>query len=258
MKTLHFKAGILALAGSMALAGTAHAAITGASSDAQNANVGASTVNAPPYHNAGLPGIGVQATGIDNLVDLAGLTTYSSVDAAGVYTLNTPSTAPTDHSALGAFHFAKVSGANVYFGEWSQTASAADGTHTVYYVGDDGGTTTVPTSGVATYAVKGVSDYATNGALSGTFTANFASGASGTLQGSLTAGNGYAVDIGTASIVGANIIGAGGSASQAGATLASGGAVSGQFYGSNAAALAGIVNFGGNSRYNTAFGGARN
>lgn len=255
MKTIH-KATLIALLATATLSGTAHAGVTGESSNSDYANVGASTVNGGP-HSAGKPGIGVPSTGLDNLVDFAGLTAYSS-SSNGVYTLNYPSTVPSDHTGLGVFHFAAVSGANVYFGEWSQTTSANDGTHTVYYVGDDTGTT-VPTSGSATYTVKGISDLSTNGALAGTFTANFASGSSGTLTGSLaSATTGYTVDIGTASISGANISGTNASASQSGATLASSGTVSGQFYGSNAAALAGIVSFGATSRYNTAFGGTRN
>lgn len=252
-----YKATLLSALATAMLSSAAHADIAGATTDdANSVTVGASTVNGGP-HVAGKPGIGVPRTGSDNRVDFAGLSAYSS-SSDGVYTLNYPSTVPSDHTALGVFHFAKVSNANVYFGEWAQTADANDGTHTAYYVGDTTGTT-VPTSGTATYTVKGISDLATNGALAGTFTANFASGNSGTLTGSLaSATTGYTVNIGTANITGTAFSGNGASASQSGTSLATGGAVNGQFYGSNAAALAGIVSFANNTRYNTAFGGSRN
>lgn len=260
MRNINFKTSLLAVAATMAFAGTAHAQISGESSDTDNVVVGASTVNGGP-HTSGRPGIAVQATGLDGLVDFQGLKTYSSL-SNGIYTLNYPSDIPTDHQNLGVFHFAQVGSANIYFGEWSQTASAADGTHTVYYVGDDGGTTTVPTSGSATYTVKGISNSPTNGALSGTFNASFGSGSSGTLTGSLaSATTGYAVNIGTAAISGASFSNIGGAtATQGATTLASGGDVSGRFYGSNAAALAGIVNFGSGAarQYGTAFGGTKN
>lgn len=259
MKSISFKAGILALSAAMSI-GTAHATPAGGSSSS-NVVVGTSTVYAPGYHTPGLPGVAVQATGFSNLVDFAGLEAdvgTGGVDSNSVYTVSNPSGIDSDHSTLGVFHFAQVSGANIYFGEWAATADQTAASHTVYYVGDDGGTTTMPSSGTATYSVKGISDYATNGLLSGTFNANFLSGTTGTLTGSIASSTtGYTVNIGTAAISGTAIAGAGATASQSGTTLATGGAVSGRFYGSNAAALAGIVSFANNVRYNTAFGGSR-
>lgn len=253
MNFLYLNRIVIALVASTALAGTAHAGITGQSSDTSNVVVGTSTINGGP-HVSGRPGIAVPATGLGNLVDFQGLQSSVGTDGNGVSTINSGTSVPTDHSNLGVFHFAKVGAANLYFGEWSQTSSVSAGDHTVYYVGDDGGTTTVPTSGTATYSVKGISDYANKGLLTGTFTANF--GAS-TLTGSIAnSGSGYTVNIGTASIAGANFAGSGASATQSGSTVASGGDVSGRFYGSNAAALAGIVTFS-NNQYDTAFGGTK-
>jgi hypothetical protein len=244
----------LALVASTAFAGAAHASIAGESSDTSKVVVGTSTINGGP-HVSGRPGIAVPATGLSNLVDFQGLQASIGTDGNGVSTINSGTSVPTDHSNLGVFHFAKVGSANLYFGEWSQTSSVSAGDHTVYYVGDDGGTTTVPTSGTATYSVKGISDYANKGLLTGTFTANF--GAS-TLTGSIAnSGSGYTVNIGTTDIDGVNIIGDGASATLSGSTVASGGDVSGRFYGSNAAALAGIVTFSSN-QYDTAFGGTKN
>lgn len=246
--------GLVALSG-LLFVGASQAQVVGAASNT-NISSGASTVNGGP-HQSGLPGIGVPSTGTASLVDFAGLTAYGATDAAGVTFLNfasptPPAGSPPDHTQLGSFHFAKVSGANVYYGEWSQTASATDGTHATYYAGDTAGTT-VPTSGTAAYAVQGISDYAGNGALSGTFNANFTTHQ---LTGSVSNGA-YAVNIGTASIAGALIAGAGGSASVSGTTVASNGAVSGRFFGANAASLAGIVSFANARQYNAAFGGAK-
>ncbi|NKJ01304.1 Slam-dependent surface lipoprotein [Novosphingobium sp. SG707] len=254
MKLSNFNRIAIALAASTAFAGAAHASIAGESSDTAKVVVGTSTINGGP-HVSGRPGIAVPATGLTNLVDFQGLQSSVGTDSNSVSTINSGTSAPTDHSNLGVFHFAKVGTANLYFGEWSQTSSVSAGDHTVYYVGDDGGTTTVPTSGTATYSVKGISDYANKGLLTGTFTANFGAA---TLTGSMAnSGSGYTVNIGTADIDGVNIIGDGASATLSGSTVASGGNVSGRFYGSNAAALAGIVTFS-SKQYDTAFGGTKN
>jgi hypothetical protein len=257
MTANHLK--MLALAGfaSVGIGGTAQAQIAGQSSDSAKANVGTSTVNGGP-HVAGRPGIGVPATNLTTRVDFQGLEAYSPAGGDGVRVLDMPSSAPSDHSSYGAFRFAKVGAQNVYFGEWSQTGSATAGDHTVYYVGDTAGTT-VPTSGTATYTVKGIGDHATKGALTGTFTARFGSGTSGHLTGSLAnAATGAGLNIGTATISGANFAGVGATATQSGATVASNGAVSGRFFGANAAALAGIVRFANARQHDTAFGGSKN
>jgi hypothetical protein len=251
----HFKALALTLLAATAIGGVAQAAIVGQSSDTTQLRVGTSTVNGGP-HSAGLPGVSVQATGLTQLVDFAGL--QASVPPVnGVTTINNPTGAPTDHSGLGLFNFAKVGANNLYFGEWSQTSNVNDGTHVVYYVGDNTGTT-VPTTGSATYSMRGISSYAANGPLTGTFTANFGAG---TVSGSVaSASTGYAVNIGSVGISGANIASttSNATATQASTTLASGGTVSGQFFGASAAALAGLVTFGSNSQYDTAFGGTKN
>ncbi len=250
-----FKALILAPIAAVALAGVAQAAIVGQSTDTSQLRVGASTINAGP-HTSGKPGVAVAAIGLSSYVDFAGLQA-SAPPVNGVTTINNPSTAPGSHNGMGVFNFAKVSNADLYFGEWSDTADVADGTHTVYYVGDNTGTT-VPTTGTATYAVKGISGYSSNGILAGTFSANFGTG---TLSGSVTsASTGYTVDIGSVGISGVNIASttADATATQGTSTLASGGSVSGQFFGASAAALAGLVTFGGNSQYDTAFGGTKN
>lgn len=258
MKLTKLKTFSLTLIASAALAGPADAGIFGWSNFFSDVMIDVSTVNGGP-HVSGRPGIAVPATGFSDFVDFQGLQLSVGTDANGVSVINAGTPVPTDHSNLGVFHFAKVGSANLYFGEWSQTTSVADGTHSVYFAGDDNGTTTVPTSGSATYSVKGVSDYANKGLLTGTFTANFGSGFSGTLSGSISnSGSGYAVNIGTATIFGANYFGYGATATQSGSTLASGGVVTGRFFNANAAELGGIVQFLSGRQYDTAFGGTKN
>src|SRR3546814_124037 len=112
----------------------------------------------------------------------------------------------------------------------------------------------MPSSGSANYTVKGISNYASSGTpLSGTFTANFGAGElTGSIQNSA-----LKIDVGTADIFGSAIAGFGTATAtnpSTTATLASNGDVSGQFFGSAAQALAGIVSFSSN-QYDTAFGG---
>ena len=246
-------------------AGHAHAGVVGESSYSQ-VEVGESAVSGGP-HVKGRPGIGL----VNNkqlpkgIVDFQGLTAYAPADSHGVSSLTYPSSAPTDHSKMGVFNFAKVSGANVYFGEWSQTGKLKDDTHTVYYAGDDSGTT-VPTSGSAIYAVKGISNYGSRGVLSGTFIATF-SGSDGSLQGSLSNGKSgadrYSLDIGTVDILGTLLSGTSakatyGSNQSLNSGVVTNGVVRGRFFGANARALAGLVSFKDNRQFDTAFGGAKN
>ena len=245
-------------------AGPAHAGVIGESSYS-NVEVGKSAVSGGP-HVKGRPGIGL----VNNkrlprgIVDFQGLTAYARPDSHGVSSLTYPSSAPTNHSTMGVFHFAKVSGADVYFGEWSQTGKFRDNTHTVYYAGDDSGTT-VPTSGSATYAVKGISNYGSRGLLSGTFLATF-SGSGGSLIGSLSNGKSgadrYSLDIGYVNTAGALLYGSGakatyGSNQSLNSGVVTDGVVRGRFFGANARALAGMVSFKDNRQFDTAFGGAK-
>lgn len=246
----------LALASLVALAlGSAAQAqsIAGNSSNPNEVLVGVSAVDGGP-HTSGHPGIAVPATGLaaQDIVDFQGLAAYAPADGHGVSTLNYPNPspppggAPIDHSSLGVFHFAKVSNADVWYGEWQAGTDIADGTHTVYYVGDATGTT-LPTTGTANYTVQGISNYAGT-PLTGAFSANFGNH---TLIGGLTGAQTVSVSATIAS-----------DASFAGTARLNNtvdGTSQGRFYGANAAALAGIASFSGsNSQYSTAFGGTKN
>jgi len=247
---------VLAVAATFALAGAAHAAdIVGAASPATDAElyvaVGESQVNGGP-HSAGKAGIGVGTVSNAKPVDFQGLSLYSgttTVNGTNVRTLAMPITgAPGSHAGMGHFNFVKVGSGDVWFGEWSKDGAAGGfNNRQVYFVGDRTGTT-LP-AGVATYSVAGLNKFNGSNLLSGTFRADFGSGK---LLGGLTGGS-LAINV-NANINSAN-------ASFAGSATANGsvaGTTQGQFFGANAATLAGIATFSGNSQYDTAFGGSKN
>ena len=158
------------------------------------------------------------------------------------------------HGDFGYYAFSdfKADEAKVYFGEWSDESSMNDSSHTVYYVGKDK-TNNMPTTGNATYTVKGINDVENKGFLNGTLNANFVDN---TLAGSLsrndlTIGINATINSGTASFEG----GATASGSSVTGTLA--GDSKGSFFGANAEGLAGIATFTGNPQYDTAFGGTQ-
>lgn len=164
-----------------------------------------------------------------------------------------------DHSGLGRMSFAQVGNSDIYFGEWADVApKAADGTaginRSVFYSGT-GKTTNMPTSGTATYTVKGINNYVDKDTsmLEGQLKADFAKNS---LKGTLT--NKGAGDLRS---LGINAKIESSSASFAGNALANGsinGTSKGNFFGNRAASLAGIAEFkGSNNKFNTAFGGSK-
>lgn len=143
---------------------------------------------------------------------------------------------------------AKVSGSEVYFGEWAPAKSGAQPTNstdlnlshanrTVWFVGENP-TTSMPALVNAKYNVVGINQYnpgTAAGVTSGVLTANYGGG-SGTLAGS----------VGSISFAGTSIASNG--------SFAKGSQIKGQFYGNNAEALAGIYTSG---TTKVAFGGAK-
>ena len=255
----------LAALAAVLFTGPAHAGVVGNSSDESKIEVGASTIPSRPHspHQPGRPGS--KAKSLDEalkerngFVDFQGLQAEARPDSHGVSTVRYNSYLPPSHKKMGVFNFAKVSGANVYFGEWSETGQFKDGTHTVYYAGDDSGTT-VPTSGSATYAVKGISNYGSKGLLSGTFEADFMGRfVTGSLSNGKSGADRYSLDIGTVDILGTMLSGNGAKFTYGNEPAVTNGVVRGRFFGANARALAGIATFNGNRQFNTAFGGAKN
>ena len=158
-----------------------------------------------------------------------------------------------DHSHLGRMTYGKVGNLDVYFGEWADVKAGAGagnpGTNYSVFYNGTGKTTRMPTSGKATYAVKGINNYVNQNSpiMTGTLTADFgAKKLNGTI-----AKTGLSVAINNATINTAQ-------ASFDGAAKANGviGKTHGNFYGNNAAALAGVADFN-NPKLNTAFGGTR-
>lgn len=160
-----------------------------------------------------------------------------------------------DHSHLGRMSFAQVGNQDVWFGDWADVPSGASaGTagskYTVFYSGTDK-TTNLPTSGSATYAVKGINQHVNKNdpVLTGTLTANFdTQKLSGTI-----AKTGLSIQINDANINST-------AASFNGNATANGtvkGNTQGHFFGAQGAGLAGIATFKSNRNYNTAFGGTK-
>jgi len=236
---------------------------SGAVSGYEHIEVGISVVPFGP-HSMGNAGIGVSSFpgfGTAGKVDFEGLTDGLT---GPIFQLEAPITeAPETHDELGVFSFARAGSGDVWYGEWSENGDtpAKGGTYNgrqVYYQGDDAdesipGSATAPVQ--VTYNVTGINNaYSSTGVLSGQFDASFY-GSAGTLTGDITDANGFTIDIGNATISdSAAISGSGATAADSGDTLATSGTVDGHFF-NDQDALAGIVDFGAGSDYNTAFGG---
>lgn len=165
-----------------------------------------------------------------------------------------PGGVPNDYSNLGRMSFARVGNADVYFGDWADVQpGAAAGTagtnYSVFYNGT-GKTAKMPTGGTAVYSVKGINHYvdADTALLTGDLKADFAKKR---LNGTIKR-PGLSVTVDNAVINTAN-------ASFGGRATANdvSGTTRGNFYGNDAAALAGVAEFARNPNLNTAFGGTK-
>ena len=159
-----------------------------------------------------------------------------------------------DHSHLGRLSYSKVGNMDVYFGDWSAVPSgAAVGTkgtnYTAFYSGT-GRTTNLPTTGTATYTVKGIIQYHTQNTalLNGTLKADFGKR---TLNGEMNrTGLNVAINNATINTAQASFEGKATANKVAGTTR-------GHFFGNQGAAIAGVAEFDRNPAYNTAFGGTK-
>lgn len=190
--------------------------------------------------------------------DTNGVTVAHMFKMKGLLWRNIPNM--PDHSHLGRMSYGKVGNMDVYYGDWDNTPSGAanvnkdpsKNNYTVFYSGT-GRTTNMPTSGTATYVVKGINQHYEQGTavLNGNLTADFGKK---TLAGTLSRTTGDLKKLG----IDAKIVTS--DASFSGKAVANGsvnGATRGNFFGNNAAGLAGIAQFGKNNAYNTAFGGTK-
>lgn len=238
----------------------AQAAIVGNVSPKSGAHyieVGESSVQAGP-HTSGKAGIGVStfpkkgASAKIDLQGLANLVTRYNVGGTTVYHFSQASS----HAGLGTFDFIKVGNMDVWFGEWSSNGQAGHwDSRQAFYVGDTA-RTTVPASGSATYAVKGINKFNGNNLLSGTFRVNYNSRElTGTISNSaltIKLGNNVRYNPGSAQFTGDAT-----AKETANPNNPSSGSVEGRFFGANAAGLAGLATFGSAPKFNTAFGGTK-
>lgn len=242
------------------LAGAAQAAIVGtqtATSGTPTITVGASEVLGGP-HTPGKAGIGISNFAGGLKVDFDGLTASSTSTSLGngftLYNLHDPTTPgtpgdPNDppHNGLGDFNFVRVGTGDVWIGEWSTDGSPGYTNRQAYYAGDNTGTT-LPTS-TATYVAKGINR---GTVLTGSLTATF--GGTNTLTGSIS-GGGLGINVNAA--INTTSASFAGVATATGGSGSATGTTTGNFFGANAAALAGVANFGTGHAYNTAFGGTK-
>lgn len=193
-------------------------------------------------------GVGISTVGGGKKIGFASLTSprmSSGADSNGIYTVQSNH----QHSDMGVFHFAKITDANVYFGDWAKTTSATDATHQTYYVGKDV-TTTLPADS-ATYTVTGISQYSGSNLLSGSFDVDFSQKK---IEGSLTNSQ-RTVDLVSGDIYTANNQVTFSADANEGSTS---GVVEGAFFGESAEALAGIVVFSSDHKKDISFGGTKN
>ena len=235
--------------------------ISGEESNDTYIEVGESTVNCGP-HSDEMAGIGVYTLGTSNKVDFQGLagpaTEYQDVHVLSS-PIDTDPPAP-DHTGMGVFAFSQVGEADVWYGEWSQTGGPSYSNRAVYYVGDTDGTT-VPTAGTnVAYSVEGISRFnpSAQNDLSGTFEVDFVNEVGSSDVEGYIENNALRIDV-AADITGSSFSGTA-TADDFGipGSNDASGSSEGEFYGANAAALAGMATFSGSdSQYNTAFGGTK-
>lgn len=211
--------------------------------------VGASdAVNRGPHQSVGgEPGVGIKTIGNGAKLSFASLTSprmSGGADSNGIYTVQSNH----QHSDMGVFHFAKITDANVYFGDWAKTTSATDATHQTYYIGKDV-TTTLPTDS-ATYTVTGISQYSGSNLLTGTFDVDFSQKK---IEGSLVNSQ-RTVELAGGNLYTANNEVTFSADANEGATS---GIVEGAFFGESAEALAGIMVFSSDHTKDISFGGTK-
>lgn len=255
MKTIAFKTLLLSAAVALPMSQTVAAPFVGNQSDDTNLEVGMSVIPFGP-HSYGYAGIGIGGDVFSKAmkVDFMGLASTTIIDDNGFYPIS-EAIDEEDHDGLGVFNFAKVGSGDVWFGEWSEGGAPNFNSRSVFYVGDKANTT-MPTSGTSTYTVTGINHYTEAAAnqLTGSFDVNFGAGE---IEGSIANTSlGISVD---ASISGSSFSGTAEAFDVANgdAVLDANGVSEGEFYGSNAAALAGMATFVNNSQYDTAFGGTK-
>ena len=168
------------------------------------------------------------------------------VDRNGVKTVQVNDARTRQNLGRYAFNTIKSGGSEVYYGEWVGKEYAKGTNRGVYYSGNKRATS-MPVSGVANYAVKGINNYTGNNPLVGTLRADFGQKV---LAGSMR-NNAMQMDIHSRIKPS--------SASFEGYARANGhyGKTEGHFFGHNASALAGVAKFKTDRNLDTAYGGVK-
>ncbi|TEA78866.1 Slam-dependent surface lipoprotein [Allopusillimonas ginsengisoli] len=248
-------AGIGSVAQAEVVGGVSH-------SDPGGVRVGASTY---PLNDQGKPGAGVDGQLRGAYASTSHFANPEYRDGNGVYSysgrLLVSRGAPGpgqrgDHSKLGVWSFSQVGSHDIWFGEWNAESptgavgTKAPGTHTVWYVGENSDVaSTLPTGSPVRYTIRSINNYTGNDLPTSTLTANFATGAASS-RGDIGFSGGAIKTVDrdvrlTASRV--TVASSGGT----------GGDLEGKFFGTGAAAVAGVVKFADRNR-DTAFGGTKN
>jgi len=246
----------------LGLASTAQAEVqSGISNDGAAINVG--NTEYPAVSDT--PGIGHESLAGGDRVSFTHLQIPSATTGTGVggadnwkLTHIDPSMGPPspdpDHSGMGYFNFAQVASEAVFFGEWSQNeASSSDPTHTVYYAGQAGDVATTLPGGEVTYNVKSLNNAYTGTSAdlpNSTLTANF-----GTWSASSTGDISF--DGGLILVDADNRVALFADGVSVTSVSGTDGDLVGDFFGTGASAVAGIITFA-DSAKDTAFGGAKN
>ncbi|TKR54719.1 hypothetical protein D7I39_14670 [Allopusillimonas ginsengisoli] len=253
----------LAVSGMASIAGMSQAeVVSGLSySDAGGIRVGPAVY---PRDDRGKPGAGVDGQLRGAIAATSHFANAEHKDGNGMYHYSgrklvaggAPGAGdPRDHSKLGVWSFTQAGSQDVWFGEWS-AESASDtvgtktpGTHTVWYVGENGNVaSTLPTDAPVNYTVRSINNYTGAALPTSTLTANFATGAASS-QGDIGFSRGEISTVDKDVRLAARNV----RVTSSGGT---GGSLEGKFFGTGAAAVAGIVKFADRDR-DTAFGGTK-
>lgn len=254
---------VLAISGIAGISGVAHAAVLGdvSHADPGGIRVGASTY---PESDRGSPGAGVDGQLRNAIASTSHFANAKYRNVHGVYDYSgrqlVADGAPgpgsrADHSKLGVWSFTQAGSEAVWFGEWNaESATGAaktkvPGTHTVWYVGESKDVaSTLPTGSPVRYTVRSINNYTGAALPTSTLTANFA-------LGTARSTGDIAFSTGAIKTVDQDVRLTASNVSVA-SSSGTGGNLEGRFFGSGAAAVAGMVKFA-DRNLDTAFGGAK-
>jgi len=254
----------LAISGIAGISGLAQAAVLGdvSHSDPGGIRVGSAVY---PISDRGSPGAGVDGQLRNAIASTSHFANTKYRNDHGVYRYSGrqlvadgapgPNMPERDHSKLGVWSFSQAGNEAVWFGEWNaESATGAigtktPGTHTVWYVGESKDVaSTLPTGSPVRYTVRSINNYTGAALPTSTLTANFALGtARSTGDIAFSAGAIKTVD-NDVRLTARNV--------SVASSSGTGGNLDGRFFGTGAAAVAGMVKFADRNR-DTAFGGTK-